>query len=335
MPSRYFYLFIIAALLATPARADDSGAGAAPIAKMEKADKAGEPEAPSDESRMQIPDTPKPTGEKPPVKADTPKTDDKVEPAGHHDHAAAANDDYGPPTLRVSLTPSPKLEKGKAASFTLGLATVDGAPILEDGLDERHTKKIHILVADESFSDYQHVHPKADKQGWSFTFTPETEHDYRMWVDVKPKGGNSQMIPLLLNGNEPCKEACVDNTISMAASFGDNKATLSFDNPPTAGAPATGTVELTGADGKPLSGLEPVMGAYAHVVAFSADGRSVAHVHPMGDGPQKPEDRGASPLKFMIHPKKAGILKIFVQIATDDKDIFLPFTVKVDDAAAK
>lgn len=331
MFSRFSFLILAAALAASPARAaENDGAGAAPIATMERADKNAEPEAPADESRMQVPDLPHPTGEKPPAKSDDPKAEQRE----HHEHAAA-NDDYGAPTLRVQLTPSPDIEKGKEARFMLALSDKHDKALGDDALEERHTKKIHLLLVDEGFSDYQHLHPKATKYGWDFSFTPATARNYRLWIDVKPRDANAQMIPILLKGKEPCKDPCVDSAISLASSFDGNKAVLSFDGPVTAGAPVMAKLALTGADGKPFDKLEPVMGAYAHVAAFSADGGSVVHVHPTGPQPGKPEDRGVSPLSFMLHPEKPGILKVFVQIGMDNKDVFLPFTVKVEESAKK
>lgn len=331
MLSRFLYLFVAAMLCATPAFAGDDAqaAGASPVAKMENADKNAPPEAPPAESRIQIPDLPHPTGEKPS------EADNEV---AKHDDATAKEEpqheasDTDKAKLRIALTPVPKLEKGVASKFRMSLTDGDDKPLGADALEERHTKKIHLLVVDESLTDYQHIHPVADGDDWDFSFTPATGHNYKIWVDITPKGGKSRMLPLFLKGEDACAEPCVDKKPSLAASFNDNKAGLSFDGPVTAGSPATATLKLSGPDGKPLKELEPVMGAYAHVAAFTDDTNSVAHVHPMGDEPKESGDRGASPLTFMLHPEKPGVLKLFVQIAIDDKDIFLPFTVQVDDA---
>ncbi len=88
-------------------------------------------------------------------------------------------------------------------------------------------------------------------------------------------------------------------------------------------------VTLTGADGKSLNDLEPVMGAYGHIVGFYEGLTDVAHMHPMGAEPKKDSDRGASPLKFMLHPDHPGYLKYFVQVRRNGKEVFLPFGLEI------
>jgi hypothetical protein len=319
MHSRFFYLFIIAAMAASPAFAADDGASASPsTAPIAKIDKNVQVEPPPEESRIQIPDMPHQDhlGEKPPT-------------TGEGTAAKPDSDADKNSGLRVSLTPAPVLEKGKEATFVLGLTDKDDHPVTDGGLVKVHTKKIHLLIVDESFSDYQHVHPVPARDTWNFSFTPKTAHNYKIWVDVKPRGGDEQMLPLFLKGKEPCKESCVDKTEALTADFGEDKAQLSFDAPLTVEKPSTVTLTLTNKKGAPLKDLEPVLGAYAHVAAFSGDFSSVAHVHPMGDEPKDEKDRAASPLTFMIHPEKPGVLKIVVQIRRDDKDVFLYFTATV------
>lgn len=321
MASRLFYLFVIAALAAAPALAEDKDdTGLAPVPSALKDEG---PEEPPDESRIQIPEMPQQHPGEKPAHAET------------HDHAhdkpheGMKEETYGPVTLGAILEPEGNVEKGKEAAFMLTLLKKDSQPAAPDDLVERHTKKLHLLIVDESLDDYQHLHPESDGNRWRFSFTPKTAHNYKIWVDVQLKGEAPQMMPILLMGAEPCKENCVDGKPVAAAKFGGNDAQLSFAKELVAGVPAEGKFALVSADGKTLENLEPVMGAYAHIAAFTADFGSVAHVHPMGKAPEKDGDRGAAPVSFMLHPEKAGVLKLFVQIRVDGKDVFLPFTATV------
>lgn len=314
---------MIAALAAAPAlAADKEDAGAAPVPALQKDDAVEEP---VDDNRMQMPDMPQQHPEEKPAHvhggADKQPTDAKAE------------QDCGPVTLGAVLEPEGKVEKEKEAAFFLTLVDKDHAAVKADALVERHTKKLHLLVVDESLTDYQHLHPEISGNRWRFSFTPKTAHNYKIWADVQVTGEAPQMVPMLLKGTEPCKESCVDEKPVEAAEFSGNKAELSFANGLVAGVPAEGKVSIISADGKPLEKLEPVMGAYAHIVAFTADFAHVAHVHPMGAEPQKGDDRGAAPLSFMLHPEKPGVLKLFVQIKLDGKDVFLPFTAEVREPA--
>jgi len=81
--------------------------------------------------------------------------------------------------------------------------------------------------------------------------------------------------------------------------------------------------------GQPFTGLEPVMGAFAHVVGFTEDYNSVLHVHPMGKEPTSDAERGGPKLEFHIEPEKTGFVKLFAQVRIDGKDIFAPFGITV------
>lgn len=231
----------------------------------------------------------------------------------------------------ATVTPD-ALVQGKDTTFTLKLAR-DDMPVSLAALEERHTRKIHLLVVDQSLVDYHHIHPVAgtDAGSYTFSFTPQTGHDYVAYVDIKLLGNGSQMIPVKLKGASPCATDCTDRSATASASTAGVTGKVVFaDKLIKAGTPVSADIVLTGEDGKPLTDLEPVMGAYGHIVGFYEGFKAVAHMHPMGAEPQKAEDRGASPLKFMLHPDHPGYLKYFVQVRRGGRDVFLPFGINIE-----
>lgn len=232
--------------------------------------------------------------------------------------------------ITATVTPD-MLATGKETSFTLKLDK-DGAPVTLAALEERHTQKIHLLVVDESLIDYHHLHPVAgtDAGSYSFSFTPATAHNYIVYADVKHIAGAAQMVGVKLQGASPCAGDCTDRSAAASASTAGITGTVVFaDKDIKADTPVNAEVTLTGADGKPLADLEPVMGAYGHIVGFYEGMTDVAHMHPMGAEPKNDTDRGASPLKFMLHPDHPGYMKYFVQIRRGGKDVFLPFGIEI------
>jgi len=103
---------------------------------------------------------------------------------------------------------------------------------------------------------------------------------------------------------------------------------LTLDGEPKAGSPLMGNITVT-KDGQPFALLEPVMGAFSHVVGFTEDYNSVMHIHPMGKEPTSDTERGGPKLEFHIEPKKAGFVKLFAQVRIGGKDIFAPFGIIV------
>lgn len=267
------------------------------------------------------PDIPNPESE-----PDRPQQSGKSNDSAH-EHMEA----YVRPTLKVTASPA-ALEKGKEVKITLMLREPGGQPVTLDKLVERHTKKVHLLIVDESLADYHHLHPEeGDKPGaYTFSFTPHLGYSYILYADVKPEGGQPQMVPTLLQGAEKC-DNCVDKAAIDRADFSGHKAYISFGKKRLkVGAPARGSLFISTADNTPVKNLEPVMGAYGHIVGFHEGFGAVAHIHPLGAEPESDDDRGASPLNFMLHPENPGFVKLFAQVRLDGKEVFLPFSVFVD-----
>ena len=242
--------------------------------------------------------------------------------------------DPNAPMAEATVEVSGKFGSGKPVAVTLRLVDMmSGKPMGPEAFDIAHTKKIHVLGVDPSLTDYSHSHPDpSGKPGeWSFSFTPRFNRPYHLWLDVKPVGGEHAYV--LLTINDQGAMASAEKTPSLTASVGDISATLAFDAPLVVGETAMGHL-LVQRGGKPFAALEPVMGAYSHIVGISEDWTTIAHVHPMGTEPTKPSDRGGPAINFHLELEQAGFLKVFVQIQVDGRDLFLPFGVAVAASAS-
>ncbi len=234
-------------------------------------------------------------------------------------------------TVKLALEPAAPLGAGKTTQVTVKLnAVADGKPLTLDDLKEAHTKKLHLLVVDPTLTDYHHIHPVAgEKPGeYVFDFTPLKNGSYRVWADVIPVATGKQEYVQTDMGTPAKEKANIDKATSMMATVDGYTFTLALDGEPKAGSPVMGNVTVT-KDGQPFTGLEPVMGAFAHVVGFTEDYNSVLHVHPMGKEPTSDAERGGPKLEFHIEPEKAGFVKLFTQVRIGGKDIFAPFGITV------
>lgn len=210
-----------------------------------------------------------------------------------------------------------------------------GKPITEDDLQIIHTKKIHLLVIDDSLEDFHHIHPvKTDKAGeFSFEFNAKKEGKYNFWLDILPlKSGIQEYILKTLATKNSGDKAEINKKIITENIIDGYKLALVFDSTLTAGSASLGTIKISDSEGKPVNNLQPVLGAFAHIVAFGEDLKSIIHVHPMGKEPEKETDVGGPELSFHIMPEAAGFIKLFVQIKINGKDIFVPLSVKVENA---
>ncbi len=203
-----------------------------------------------------------------------------------------------------------------------------GKYLTENDLKTAHTKKLHLLVIDPSLTEYYHLHPTVIKDGeWAVDFIPISAGTYRIWADVTRRDTGKQEYVVTDIGT-PDKERKINKLISLSSNSGEYKFDLILDGALKAGE-ATMAKIIVNKNDVPFSELEPVMGAFAHVVGFSEDYKTIMHIHPMGKEPENANDRGGPLLEFHIEPQKPGFVKIFAQFRIDGKDIFVPFGVMV------
>ena len=251
------------------------------------------------------------------------------------DHASMAATDAGQtmdphaPMAEATAETSGAFGSGQPVTVTVHVRDImSGKPMGPDAFSIVHTEKVHVLGVDPSLTDYSHSHPQPAKTpgDWTFAFTPKFNRPYHFWLDVTPVGGTQAYV--MVTVNEKGASAPVEKNTSLVATIDDLSATLSFDAPLVVGQADMGHLEVR-RKGKPLAALEPVMGAYSHIVGISEDWTSISHVHPMGTEPTKASDRGGPAIDFHLEPQRAGFLKIFAQIKVDGRDVFLPFGTTV------
>jgi len=103
------------------------------------------------------------------------------------------------------------------------------------------------------------------------------------------------------------------------------QAKIVTDRPMLAGKASMVRASLSDVSGRPIRDLEPVMGAYAHLVGFSADGNSIIHCHPLGEEPSDKQARGGPDLLFHVEPQQSGPTQFYLQLKRNGEDVYLPF----------
>src|SRR4029077_4002962 len=75
---------------------------------------------------------------------------------------------------------------------------------------------------------------------------------------------------------------------------------IHFQQEVKSGEPAMGTLRVTRADGSGFTQLEPVMGAFAHLVGFHENRTTALHIHPETLRTPGPKDRSGPDLYFRL-----------------------------------
>ncbi|MDP3269887.1 MAG: hypothetical protein Q8M40_12695 [Legionella sp.] len=200
-------------------------------------------------------------------------------------------------------------------------------PLTSEDLKTVHTEKIHLMVIDSTLTDYYHIHPLMDNKNkdFIFKFPPKKNSSYRIWVDITPIATNKQLFLNADIGTSSHKHK-IDKDVKLNSSVDSYQFILKLDGHLQVNKPTMATITVT-ANGKPFSQLEPVMGAFAHLIGFYADNSSILHIHPMGKEPSKDSERGGSQLMFHIEPQQAGFVKLFAQFRINGKDVYVPFGI--------
>jgi hypothetical protein len=243
----------------------------------------------------------------------------------------------GEPSVVITPNLEAPLKVGQPARATIQLRRKkDGRPVTPDDLLVVHTERIHLLIVDETLTDYHHEHPAPVEPAgtYNFSFTPRKPGKYRVFADIVPRESNVQEyavcdLPATVETGGPLDK----QGSSTASGAGRLRFQLTWHTgglPIRAKQPVNATITVSDENGKLFTQLEPVMGTYSHLVAFHEDHQTVLHIHPVGAEPQKPEDRGGPKFSVRFWAPKPGFYRLYVQVQMDGRQWFAPFALNVD-----
>lgn len=211
-------------------------------------------------------------------------------PAGHDaGHAAPAAPDISdvtdvPRGLQVSergytLALSERTAPTGPYPLRFRVLGPDARPVT--AYETTHEKQLHLIVVQRDLSDYRHLHPTRDAAG---TWTAPVDlraGAYRVFADFQAAGEAEALTlgaDLIVPGSshpgllpEPKRNELVDGY------------EVTLDGVLTSG--ATSRLAFAVAKGgRPMTDLQPYLGAAGHLVALRAGDLAYLHVHPAGDG---------------------------------------------------
>ncbi|MFI6741511.1 hypothetical protein ACIBI9_52085, partial [Nonomuraea sp. NPDC050451] len=208
-------------------------------------------------------------------------------PAQAEDHAAMAPEGRHeqkksdtPRGLQVSengytLNPLTTVKAGEPTDFRFTVTGPDGRPVTDYQVE--HDKKLHFIVVSRDLASFQHLHPVQDGDGaWSVRLTLADPGAYRAFADFAPVGGGNLTLGAdLLVAGDYTPRALTE--VSRTATVDGYTVSLQGDLVPGQASRLTLSVSK---DGKPVTDLQPYLGAYGHLVALRAGDLAYLHVHP-------------------------------------------------------
>ncbi|MET9150419.1 hypothetical protein ABZX82_03900 [Streptomyces griseoflavus] len=219
---------------------------------------------------------------------------------------------------------TPRVTAGERTDLRFTVRDEDGRALTE--YRREHDKELHLIVASRDLLTYRHLHPTRAADGtWSIPVDLPRAGGYRVFADFTPAGKGAENLTL---------------GADLAASGAYRPGELP---PPRGTARVDGyEVELTGdlrpgraselglrvtRDGKPVTDLQPYLGAYGHLVALRAGDLAYLHVHPNGE----PGDGRTEPgpeVSFTATAPSGGSYRLFLDFKHDGVVRTAEFTVR-------
>lgn len=238
-------------------------------------------------------------------------------------------------THKLEVLFNGELTAGKPATVTLIIRDIEsGEAITLDNLQYHNKQRIHAWLIDPTFTNIQHIHPESTTTpyNFNFTFTPKISGSYIVWADISPLATQKQE---LLQGWIGTKDYAFNERIqSYTTAMNGYVFNLSFDVPPMVGQTSTVNLNVTDPQNKPVRWMVDDsarfgIAEYPSIVGFYDDNEHIItetqdiSTRTSYDGYEGPD------IKFKITPTQAGFVKTFVRIVINDKEMFIPFGIVI------
>jgi hypothetical protein len=223
-------------------------------------------------------------------------------------------------TLELAET---RVDSAKNVPLRFRIIDSAGRPVTQYVVN--HDKLLHLIVVRRDMVGFQHVHPALDGNGnWSVPVDLSRAGDYRVFADFVPAGGEDLTLgaDLHIAGAYDPRPLPVPDTSTTVDGY-----TVTLSGTPKANEASMLTLSVS-RDGKPVTNLQPYLGAYGHLVALRASDLAYLHVHPMG-GPGDGTTAAGPDIAFHTTVPSSGDYRLFLDFKHDDVVRTAEFTVSV------
>ncbi|MDN0196404.1 hypothetical protein [Streptomyces sp. S.PNR 29] len=195
-----------------------------------------------------------------------------------------------------------------------------------------HGKELHLIVASRDLATYRHLHPTRAADGtWSTPVDLPRAGGYRVFADFTPARQGAENLTLgadlAASGAYEPKDVPAPRTTAKTDGY---------------------QVELVGGlrpgraselklkvsrDGRPVTDLQPYLGAYGHLVALRSGDLAYLHVHPNGEPGDGTTEPGPT-VSFTATAPSSGTYRLFLDFQHEGTVHTAAFTVRAGAAAA-
>ena len=172
--------------------------------------------------------------------------------------------------------------------------------------------------------DDEHEHGHEDEHARAHAHGEDHDHGEDHGDDHGHEGAETATAWIAVGDEAAPYIAPIEVLESEAAGY---RFALSFDGHIHSGESTPMRLTVTDAGGNEITSLEPVLGAFAHLVGFNPGASTMVHAHPGGMEPQSASERGGPALDFDVMIDNPGVHRLFAQFRIGGQDITTSFTV--------
>ena len=254
---------------------------------------------------------------------------DPGEGAGAHASAPAGGLQISEGGYTLDLR-TPSVTAGDRAELRFVIRDAEGRAVT--AYQREHDKELHLILASRDLVTYRHLHPARAADGtWSTPVDLPEAGGYRVFADFTPAGEDAENLTLGAD-------------LGASGTYKPNKLPAPRDTAEVNGY----DVELEGGlrpgaaselklkvsrDGRPVTDLQPYLGAYGHLVALRSGDLAYLHVHPNGEPGDGTTEPGPD-ISFTATAPSAGSYRLFLDFKHEGKVHTAAFTVDAGETAA-
>ncbi|MET7730024.1 hypothetical protein ABZT02_01485 [Streptomyces sp. NPDC005402] len=223
---------------------------------------------------------------------------------------------------------TPRVAAGRTADLRFAIRGDDGRAVT--AFRREHDKELHLIVASRDLNTYRHLHPTRAADGtWSIPVSLPRAGGYRVFADFTPdkKGAENLTLgaDLAVSGTYAPQDLPVPNTTAATDGY---EVKLGGALRPGAARELKLTVAR---GGRPVTDLQPYLGAYGHLVALRSGDLAYLHVHPNGE-PGDGTTAAGPDISFTATAPSGGTYRLFLDFKHEGKVRTAAFTVRAGGA---
>ncbi|MFF1273558.1 hypothetical protein ACFVZC_09140 [Streptomyces marokkonensis] len=218
---------------------------------------------------------------------------------------------------------TPRVTAGDRTDLRFTVRDDQGRAVTE--YRREHDKELHLIVASRDLLTYRHLHPTRAADGtWSTPVDLPRAGGYRVFADFTPaqKGAENLTLgaDLAASGSYRPREL---PRASATARVDGYEVGLTGSLRPGRSSDLRLSVSR---DGKPVTDLQPYLGAYGHLVALRSGDLAYLHVHPHGEPGDGTTEPGPE-VSFTATAPSGGSYRLFLDFKHDGVVRTAAFTV--------